>query len=242
MKDIVIDGHEKVSSKCAHSPQSMQADPGRVVSRSAVTMDGSWLCIQGHDPENNNIAVNVLSDVACMLPNLDCVIYDRMCSCMKAASKSHALQSIRYWCIDKFHAHGHSAGCVCSPLVHKRLATRLRAVNTSIAEQTFRWFRGYASTFNTMSRSTHLFYVFLYVQKHNDLVRRDAATYLNPYSTKRQIGLQAEEARQQEILVSHQVFAFEAPFLLNPLLLLEEAIDFQVNASQQLAQEVFTLS
>ncbi|CAE7257749.1 unnamed protein product [Symbiodinium sp. CCMP2456] len=91
----------------------------------------------------------------------------------KATSKSHALQRIRYWCIDKFHAHGHSDGCVCSPLVHNRLATRLRAVNTSIAEQTFKWFRGYASTFNTM----YLFYVFLYVQKHNDLVRRDAATY-----------------------------------------------------------------
>ncbi|CAE7726165.1 unnamed protein product [Symbiodinium sp. CCMP2592] len=197
MKDIVIDGHEKVSSKCAHAPPK---HAGRV-------HPGTGLIIglrEMIDPENNNIAVNVLNDVAYMLPNLDCVIYDRMCSCMKAASQSHALKSIRYWCIDKFHAYGHSDGCVCSPLVHNRLATRLRAVNTSIAEQTFKWFRGYASTFNTMSRTTHLFYVFLYVQKHNE------------------------------------VLALETPFLLHTLLLLEEAVDFQTNMSQELALEVLT--
>ncbi|CAE7719899.1 unnamed protein product [Symbiodinium sp. CCMP2592] len=201
MYEVVINGHEKVSSKCASSPPKHGGRP-RADGTKKCRNNGWFMAVHPEsgiivglremiDPENNAIAVDVLNDVADMLPNMDCVIYDRMCSCVKAASKSDLLKGVKYWCIDKFHAHGHSDQCVCSPLVHRRLATRLREVNTSIAEQTFRWFRGYASTFNTMSRSTHLFYVLLYVQKHNDLVRSGSANYLNPYSTKRQIGLEA---------------------------------------------------
>lgn len=140
-------------------------------------------------PENNQIASDVLKDIVSLSPQLDCVVYDRMCSSLKKMSSMDSFKGIKYWAVDKFHAHGHTATCPCNPLVHKRLARRLSRTNTSVAEQTFAWFRGYASSLNTMARDAHLFYVLQYVQRHNDLMRSSQDSHLNPFSTKRRVGL-----------------------------------------------------
>ena len=41
-----------------------------------------------------------------------------------------------------------------------------------------------------MARDAHLFfYVFEYAQRHNDLMRASQDSHLNPFSTKRKVGL-----------------------------------------------------
>lgn len=77
MKDIVIDGHEKVSSKCAHSPPKRAGRPksnGIKKRRNngwfMAVHPGTGLILglrEMIDPENNNIAVDVLNDVAYMV-------------------------------------------------------------------------------------------------------------------------------------------------------------------------------
>ncbi|CAE7231491.1 TTN [Symbiodinium sp. CCMP2592] len=136
------------------------------------------------EPENNEVAKAVLNKVISRASNLNCVIYDKMCVCQKAFSSDQNFAKVKYWCVDRFHAKAHGDRCPCSPLLHRRLDLRLRDVNTSIAEQTFSWFRGYASSFNTKNADTHIFYVLLYVKKHNLLVRKDYIRHLNPFSAR----------------------------------------------------------
>ena len=102
---------------------------------------------------------------------------------------------MKYWCIDRFHARADGDTCTCSPLVHRRLDLRLRNVNSSIAEQTFSWFRGYASTFNVKNPLTHVFYVLLYIKKHNLLIRKDYLRHLNPFSAR------AKAAKNARVLI-----------------------------------------
>ncbi|CAE7560210.1 unnamed protein product [Symbiodinium sp. CCMP2592] len=124
IREIVLDGHEKVATKCS------------------------------------GVALDVLHLVAMRSSQLDCVVYD-----------------------------SHAPGCPCSPLQHKTLNNRLEGINTSIAEQTFAWFRGYASQFNTKSPRSHAFYVLLYVQRHNDLTRQGYRNHLNPFSARKQAAM-----------------------------------------------------
>ena len=65
---------------------------------------------------------------------------------------------------------------------HARLDRRLKGVNTSIAEQTFSWFRGYAASFNQTRPEFQRFIVLVYTAKHNDLVHKGEAVHLNPFS------------------------------------------------------------
>ena len=107
----------------------------------------------------------MLEDVASILPMLDCVIYNRMCCALAAVPGSELLCGIKHFCVHKFHAYGHASSCPCSPYVHSRIDKRFQRMNTSVAEQTFAWFRNYAGRFNTMARLRYVFYVTFYVQK-----------------------------------------------------------------------------
>ena len=131
------------------------------------------------------MALDVLHLVAVRSSQLDCVVYDRACRCVQQARKDTRTKHIKHWCVDRFHAKGHAPGCPCSPLQHRAL-NRLEGINTSIAEQTFAWFRGYASQFNTKSPRSHAFYVLLYVQRHNDMTRQGYRSHLNPFSARKQ--------------------------------------------------------
>ena len=195
MCEIVIDGHEKVSSRCSIDPPAHGGRP-RKDGTSKRRTNGWFMAVHPDSgliigvqemihPENNDLAVGMLEDAAELLPALDCIIYDRMCCALQAVRKSDMLKDIKYFCVDKFHAHGHAKTCPCSPLVHKKLNKRLREVNTCAAEQTFAWFRNYARTFNTMSPQTHFFYVLFYVQKHNELIRKNNVSHLSPFGSGR---------------------------------------------------------
>ena len=148
MCEIVIDGHEKVSSRCSIDPPAHGGRP-RKDGTSKRRTNGWFMAVHPDSgliigvqemihPENNDLAVGMLEDAADFLPALDCIIYDRMCCALQAVRKSDMLKDIKYFCVDKFHAHGHAKTCPCSPLVHKKLNKRLREVNTSAAEQNLR--------------------------------------------------------------------------------------------------------
>ena len=76
--------------------------------------------------------------------------------------------------------------CQCSPLSVPRLRKRAADVNTSVAEQVFAWFRGYAKTFNEMRPLRHHFLVLYYTRLHNLQIDLNQATYLNPMAPARQ--------------------------------------------------------
>ncbi|CAE7791620.1 unnamed protein product [Symbiodinium sp. CCMP2592] len=192
--EVVMDGHEKVAAKCPGIPLARAGRP-RKDGQTPQRQNGWFMAIDPGsglilsvtnmlEPENNEVAKAVLNKVISRASNLNCVIYDKMCVCQKAFSSDQNFAKVKYWCVDRFHAKAHGDRCPCSPLLHRRLDLRLRDVNTSIAEQTFSWFRGYASSFNTKNADTHIFYVLLYVKKHNLLVRKDYIRHLNPFSAR----------------------------------------------------------
>ena len=136
--------------------------------------------------EDNQIARVALEKVVPSLPSVNCVIYDRACKFVKCAKSQPALRKIRYWCVGKFHAKGHSSKCPCSPLVQKALAKRVKKVNTRVCEQTFVWFRGYARNFNTMHNNKQRFLVLCFARMHNALMRAGDSRHLNAFSAKKQ--------------------------------------------------------
>ncbi|CAE7455345.1 unnamed protein product, partial [Symbiodinium sp. CCMP2456] len=181
--EVVIDGHEKVSAKCQGPPPVHVGRP-RKDGANKQRHNGWFMAVDPHsgmvmsvadmeEPENNVVAKNVLRKVVTKAVNLNCVIYDKMCVCLKSFATDKDFKQVKYWSIDRFHAKAHSVSCPCSPIHVRRLDLRLRSVNSSIAEQTFSWFRGYASSFNTKAHETHIFYVLLYVKMHNSLVRQN---------------------------------------------------------------------
>ena len=192
--EVVMDGHEKVAAKCPGIPPSRAGRP-RKDGQNPQRQNGWFMAIDPRsglilsvtnmqEPENNEVAKAVLNKVVARASNLNCVIYDKMCVCHKAFVSDRNFAKVKYWCVDRFHAKAHGDHCPCSPLLHRRLDRRVRDVNTSIAEQTFSWFRGYAASFNTKNADTHIFYVLLYVKKHNLLVRKDYIRHLNPFSAR----------------------------------------------------------
>jgi len=192
IKTVAMDGHEKIATKCYDAPPSRGGRP-RKDGHIKLSHNG-WFMITDPDtglilavsemrePENNDIALTTLCRTTGVHTHIDCVVYDRACSLLSAAERTEDLNQVRYWAVDKFHAKGHCDSCKCSPYNHLRLSRRLSNVNTSISEQIFSWFRGYASTMNTMNARTHRFYVLVYAKRHNELVIQNEAFHLNPHS------------------------------------------------------------
>eukprot|EP00435_Cladocopium_sp_Y103_P020891 s591_g5.t1 len=191
-----MDGHEKIATKCADDPPSKGGRPR--LSGQVRPFNNGWFFVSSpsnvlilavhevKEPENTAFALNAVEDVLHLYPNLDCVIYDRACSILKQATKNENLQQIKYWSVDKFHAKGHVHSCRCHPENILRLKRRLKNVNTSLSEQIFGWFRGYAATFNSMFRINHIFMVHVFSRRHNELIR-SSASHLNAWSTEKKL-------------------------------------------------------
>ena len=95
--------------------------------------------------------------------------YDRACRVEPLVKKNGLYKNIRHWIVYKFHAHRHKSSCTCSPLQVRRLKRRVQDLNTSIAEQTFSWFRKYARCVNDLRPKKNKLLILHYVKKHNDL-------------------------------------------------------------------------
>ena len=63
-----------------------------------------------------------------------------------------------------------------------RLNRRLKGINTSIAEQTWSWFRDYARTLDDMREERHCFIVLHFMKKHNEIISAGDTSRLNQYS------------------------------------------------------------
>ena len=197
IKEIVMDGHEKISTKCSTTPPSHAGRPRKDAHAKQryngwfMSMDpksGLILAVREMmNPEDQKVMLEVLQQSLAVAPTADCIVYDRICRCMKTIKKHQETKQVKYWCVDRFHAKGHSDKCEHSPLNVKRLDNRLKGVNTSIAEQTFAWFRGYAATLNTKARDAHIFTVLRYVERHNNLVRSKYTLHLNKFSAHRRV-------------------------------------------------------
>ena len=135
--------------------------------------------IQQREPENNAIVCASLNKVIANYPRLDCFIYDRNCKFEAEGRATVSLKQIKVYPIDKWHAYKHDESCQCSHLnvpSHKR---RLKNINTSIAEQSFSWFRGYAKSFNELRPIRHRFLVLYFSAKHNALCDAKDMGHLN---------------------------------------------------------------
>ena len=211
VNEVVIDGHEKASAKC-HGPPPVHVGRPRKDGANKHRQNG-WFMVMDprsgmvgsmtgmEEPQNDAVAKNVLRKVITHAVNLNCVSYKMcvcvcVCVCLKSFATDKEFKQVKYWSIDRFHAKAHSASCPCSPIHVRRLDLRLRRVTSSIAEQTFSWFRGYASSFNTKAHDTHVFYVPLYVKMHNNLVRQNRVQHLNAFSARSKIAKAAHVLRK----------------------------------------------
>ena len=138
-----------------------------------ATTAGHVVCaLEQSRPEGNGIATAALERVIGAYPNVNCFIYDRCCAFHVKAQNNPAFKGIKYWCVDRLHARGHSAQCPCNPRHIARLGRRLKGVNSQACEQTFAWFRHYASVLNEMNPLKHKFLVLVLVRKHNECVAK----------------------------------------------------------------------
>ena len=191
-----MDGHEKVATRCYDEPPVRGRRPrkdGTVKLQNVgwfMVTDPKTGVILGVDEmktaENSDIALKMVEKLRPLYPYVNCTIYDSACAFLKKAKQRKSLNGIRFWCIDKFHARSRGKKCECSPNVHKHLARRLKKANTSISEQTFAWFRGYATTFNTMNANAQRFYVIAYSRRHNGMMRNSDRQHLNPWAAHKQ--------------------------------------------------------
>lgn len=195
VKEIAVDGHEKIATKCYHEAPARGGRPrkdGHVKlfynGWFMATHPGTGVILglfEMKDPENSDVALNLVQNLLPHYPKVDAVLYDRACSIFKKAKNTQDLKPVKFWCVDKFHAKGHCNKCKCSPSVVPAIDKRLKRVNTSISEQVFSWFRGYSSTFNSMNAKHQRFYVLAYSRRHNHLQKLDDMQHLNPWSARK---------------------------------------------------------
>jgi hypothetical protein len=169
VKALAIDGHEKVMLKlCASEDPPPRVGRPRKDAAPKLFSNGWFMMTDPAcgrilsvepmaGPENNDVAFRTIEKVISHYPCASVLIYDRACRLVQAGRGRRKLRQIRTWAVDKWHAYKHGKECVCSPWNHKNIERALNGLNTSVAEQTFSWFRSYASTFNSMRSLRHRF-------------------------------------------------------------------------------------
>lgn len=195
---LVGDGHHKVMIKCT----SAQASPKRRAGRPRKGSDGQrrhghgWFMlvdpktsrilsvVSQDNPEGNEVTSQALLKVLHLYPKVDLFVLDRACAFMPSAKTTTGLEQLKFYAVDKFHAHGHRSACPCHP-TKPRLKKRLGSLNTSVAEQTFSWFRTYAVVLNEMRELRHRFAVLWFCQMHNSLIQDGNTAHLNKYKAEK---------------------------------------------------------
>eukprot|EP00973_Karenia_brevis_P057155 7951213-Karenia_brevis.AAC.1 len=82
------------------------------------------------------------------------------------------------------------------------LSMRIKGLNTSVAEQIYSWFRGYARQLNEMRPLRHQSLVLKFSALHNDAGAKSKCDYLNKFSpfkksTKKQVSYPCNKKKQQ---------------------------------------------
>ena len=137
-------------------------------------------------PENNALVLDELENVVERYPFANCFSYDRAWKILLDVQKRKAAPwKIRTYATDKFHGWRRKKSFLANPFSSAKLMRRIEGLNTSVAEQTFSWFRGYARSTNEMKPQRRQFLAPLYAKIHNALLERGATSRLNPYSCQR---------------------------------------------------------
>ena len=141
-----MDGHEKVMMRCSVAPPRV-GRPRKNGHRLKYT--NGWFMVTDPrtsrilglaaqvEPENNLLKMKILKRIMSHYENCNCLIHDRNCSFMGTAKTDAELRCIKYYATDQFHGNKHTSTCTCAPKNVKRIATRLRGINTSVSEQVF---------------------------------------------------------------------------------------------------------
>lgn len=131
MKTLVGDGRCQVQVKCSQGqgPKKRAGRPRknpRMLGRHA----NGWLMLcdptSGRivymgmmmEPEGNETATEALKETLWLYPACNCFVYDRACSIMPSAQQELALKQLKYFIVDKFHAHRHGKKCACNPCAY----------------------------------------------------------------------------------------------------------------------------
>ena len=188
--ELVGDGHSKVHIKCGETT----THAGRPRKDGSLKPFGhGWfmlvnpqdqriLCVVAMDkPENNPVVQKSLEKVLPLYQKVNGFIMDRVCGFAPTHASKKSLSQIKYWSLDKFHAHRHKKTCVYNPLYVKRLSRRFAKTNTSACEQVFSWFRNYARILNEARAIRHTFKVLYFSKLHNQAVAENKASYLNKF-------------------------------------------------------------
>ena len=126
LKTLVGDGHGKIRGKCHVAPNKRAGRP-RKTPLTVGKHGNGWFIICDpdsgsilnmttmHEPENNEVALTALKDMLWLYPKVNCFVYDRACAVLQEASQEEALKQIKYYIVDRFHAHKHGKKCKCNP-------------------------------------------------------------------------------------------------------------------------------
>ena len=188
--ELVGDGHSKVHIKCGETT----THAGRPRKDGSLKPFGhGWfmlvnpqdqriLCVVAMDkPENNPVVQKSLEKVLPLYQKVNGFIMDRVFGFAPTHASKKSLSQIKYWSLDKFHAHRHKKTCVYNPLYVKRLSRRFAKTNTSACEQVFSWFRNYARILNEARAIRHTFKVLYFSKLRNQAVAENKASYLNKF-------------------------------------------------------------
>ena len=93
--EIVMDGHEKIAVKCSDVPPAHASRPKKT--GSIKMCNNGWLMVVDPrtgliltihkmvNPEKNDVAFSATKQTLSLMPNIDCVVYDRACILPRAA-------------------------------------------------------------------------------------------------------------------------------------------------------------
>ena len=192
---LVGDGHQKVMVKCRGQVVSKRAGRPRTKKPSKRHHGHGWFmlidpktgrilaALTQMKPEGNEVAAEALCKILPTYKKVDLFILDRVCAFMPGAKQMKGLQQLKYYSVDRFHALQHRKTCPCHPS-KRRLQNRFGHFNTSVAEQTFSWFRSYSTVLNEMRAVRHRFAVLLFCKMHNEMMATNNQDHLNKYSTE----------------------------------------------------------
>jgi len=195
---VVGDGHAKVltkrpgKTKRSGKPRTKKAVLKRNYTNGwfmVCAPTGRVLVCQSQvNPENNEDTRRAFARALEYHPKINCIVYDRNCSFAPTAQYRAEFSRIRYWPVDSFHGNARRAACTHTPQNNPSYRRRLRRANTSVCEQTFSCFRGYARTMNEMKAIRQHFLVLLYVRMHNDLIANGDDSHLGNLKRPRRGG------------------------------------------------------
>ncbi|CAE7034963.1 GIP [Symbiodinium sp. CCMP2592] len=142
---LVGDGYLSLKPRCAHAPKKHAGRPRSKKSVPSKYSNGWFMCcdpnsgrilsmVVMHEPECNEYVIQALESVLWLYPACKHFVYDRACTLVKMARKHKALDQIKDYIVDWFHAYRHAKSCTCNP--RELVLNQLAAAVAQLAQAT----------------------------------------------------------------------------------------------------------